>query len=408
MPLNLKKTLLIAALSLFTNYSFAAERDCPTHANDWVCVDQEFDGSTYNGPMKFHWSNTTFGAGSAFNWIAAQGKITANTPSEFETFLANLKRSDAPFRKGTEVHLNSMGGNVLAGLQLGAIIRKHDLNTRIGQTKSWNYSFSKTDLQKDIVQSSFKPGVCASSCAYAFLGGVNRSFTPNDKLLVHQFYNREAVLNPDLKTNPAAESAETQLLAGYVAQYVYAMIDDIRVFALASATDSSDASSKLLQIDEKLARKINVIREKTRSNFIIRHANTTSGLVYLDARTDDGIDISITCTSSSLTFHYNGLENSFSEPLKPTRLAASVDGSSEAFDFKGGFPAKLRFPNPSKSPGYATLTIYIKRNQWPYIRKLAFDSWVFGRVYSSTFEALMPALNEREIELSKILRKSCS
>jgi len=56
----------------------------------------------------------------------------------------------------TAVWLNSSGGNLFAGMQLGRIIRKRDASTYI-----INYR-------------TLLPGVCYSACSLAFLGGVYR------------------------------------------------------------------------------------------------------------------------------------------------------------------------------------------------------------------------------------------
>ena len=58
--------------------------------------------------------------------------------------------------------LNSPGGNLLAGMKLGKVIRKWELFTHIGKA-SKNGEHFESD-----------PGECYSACALAFLGGEYR------------------------------------------------------------------------------------------------------------------------------------------------------------------------------------------------------------------------------------------
>ncbi|MBL4773607.1 MAG: hypothetical protein JKX98_08415, partial [Alcanivoracaceae bacterium] len=97
--------------------------------------------------------NICFGNAVASCYTVADGPITASTPSRFENFIATNGG-------GVKVLLNSNGGNLWAGLQLGALIRKFEFETVIGSV----------DSEQRIID-----GSCYSSCAYSFLGGVSRS-----------------------------------------------------------------------------------------------------------------------------------------------------------------------------------------------------------------------------------------
>ena len=60
--------------------------------------------------------------------VQADGDITENTPKLFSLFVK--KHMDIKNKDSTLI-LNSPGGNLAGGLQLGRLIRKHGLNTHI-------------------------------------------------------------------------------------------------------------------------------------------------------------------------------------------------------------------------------------------------------------------------------------
>lgn len=104
------------------------------------------------------------------SWISAQGEITAETPAALEKFLAS-----STIWKDQRIVINSPGGSVLAGIQLGAIIRKHELQTAVARS-----------VKKAGAFSSLEPGDCASACVLAFAGGVERSVVAPSRIGVHQ------------------------------------------------------------------------------------------------------------------------------------------------------------------------------------------------------------------------------
>jgi hypothetical protein len=96
--------------------------------------------------------------------IVAEGYITRDTPKHFAAFLKTQKTS--PDR----ILLHSSGGHLISGLQLGYMLRKKNLSTEIGRLKD----------------GMLHTGRCASSCAYAFLGGKER-FARAEELGVHVY-----------------------------------------------------------------------------------------------------------------------------------------------------------------------------------------------------------------------------
>src|SRR5262245_18829235 len=82
---------------------------------------------TFDTPMTFEVVGNG-GNCTGCSWIAAVGVIDETTPQRLESFLATLPAGDAV------VVLHSPGGSLVAGLQLGLVIRQHGLNTAVGET----------------------------------------------------------------------------------------------------------------------------------------------------------------------------------------------------------------------------------------------------------------------------------
>ena len=109
------------------------------------------------------------------NVVVADGEITQDTPDNFRRFLA----SDPFDGYIYVVALNSPGGNLYAGLELGRLIREAGLNTSVEK-----YPFDPEIGQLSHIDQS---GHCYSACALAFLGGRTRTLNTPSKLGFHQF-----------------------------------------------------------------------------------------------------------------------------------------------------------------------------------------------------------------------------
>jgi hypothetical protein len=128
-------------------------------------------------PMHFQYVNT--GGNRCCQFIQATGEITPETPQVFEAFWASL---DFPPR---DVRLHSQGGSLGGGVALGEIFRMRNITTEV----SLNPSPDGRDY-------TTKPGTCASACAYAFLGGIERHLPEDAKLGFHRFYAQNALTEP--------------------------------------------------------------------------------------------------------------------------------------------------------------------------------------------------------------------
>lgn len=172
---------------------------------------------------------TSTGGASCCEWISAEGRITERTPDDFTAFLKQWN-SDLQGH-GEVVYLNSPGGNLVAGMQLGELFRKGKFATTVGAT---------IPMAADPTRASeTKPGLCMSACAYAFLGGINRTAKPNE-LGFHQFYTPPAADAALTTPHTGDESSAAQMLVGLVAIYLKEMDIDPEVLFLASSTSSTE------------------------------------------------------------------------------------------------------------------------------------------------------------------------
>jgi hypothetical protein len=99
--------------------------------------------------------------------ILASGVIEEDSG---KTFAAFLRSHDVG--RGALVVLNSEGGDLIASLQMGNQIRSAGMATIVA-------AFDRSTGR-------LAGGTCASACAYAFLGGIERSLGAGAKIGVHQ------------------------------------------------------------------------------------------------------------------------------------------------------------------------------------------------------------------------------
>jgi hypothetical protein len=198
--------------------------------------------TAFRRPMTFSVA-TNKGNMSTSVWIAAVGEIGPETPRRFREFL------EAEDGVPGQIVLHSPGGNLSAGLALGRMFRTLGLTAHIGQTKR---TFESHGSACDTWYDEVEAGVCASSCAYAFLGGQERfvtspyypTMTPN-VLGFHQFYGGPERGKGLLTTDEVSEIEATtmsvaQVMTGKIVLYAIEMGIDPRIVAFASSTPSDD------------------------------------------------------------------------------------------------------------------------------------------------------------------------
>lgn len=186
-------------------------------------------------PMVFSEHYEHSGTGSSY-YILAQGTITSQTPKDFQKFINNLEERGSP-----DIYFDSPGGNLIAGIEMGKIIRDLGLNTYVGgpYVSLERFDRNKGDITKVLVEK----GICFSACAYAFLGGTSRSIGTNGTYGVHQFY-----------ANENTKESITQITMTLIANYLDEMGIDRKLLDIASVT-TADSIQPLSTIE---AQKLNV------------------------------------------------------------------------------------------------------------------------------------------------------
>ncbi|MEQ8292217.1 MAG: hypothetical protein RIA08_08425 [Roseovarius sp.] len=150
-------------------------------------------------------------------WIQAEGEITSTTFDDFLAFMEN-----GPDWFPNRIRLNSPGGNLLVGIRLGEEFRRRGFATEVGGHEphpDWP-DMPYWDFTRRI------PGICASACAYAFMGGTERRIDFGSRIGVHQFYSGED--NPSAGPVLVQEGVE-QVMVALLLDYTLRMGVDGRV-----------------------------------------------------------------------------------------------------------------------------------------------------------------------------------
>jgi hypothetical protein len=125
-------------------------------------------------PMTFSWGSVHGGTPAIF----ADGDFTEDTPAAFRAF---LRRSN--FTPDTGIYLNSLGGDLKAGMDVGRMIREAHLDTGVARNQRDEDVSGAIDPH---AHTGIYPGYCVSACALAFLGGVSRKVEVGATYAVHQ------------------------------------------------------------------------------------------------------------------------------------------------------------------------------------------------------------------------------
>jgi hypothetical protein len=155
--------------------------------------------------------------------VYAVGQIVAGSADDLEAFLDRNA-----VKPGVTVFLHSPGGDVDEGLAIGRLFRKRLLRTNIGQVSHLQRPLGGPYQQFG----PNEPGVCASACSMAFLGGVQRSVMDGSLYAIHD----TRVQDPARLQNPFAAGQE---VAASVAAYYAEMGVDPKLLVIANQYDSS-------------------------------------------------------------------------------------------------------------------------------------------------------------------------
>jgi hypothetical protein len=142
-------------------------------------------------PMVFydaHGEPDSCGPGCS-EWIAAEGKIDADTASRLQRLLVHLRGARPP------IFFHSPGGSVNGAIALGRLIRAHKMTVSVGHTiplecddgASGEKSCAAEIRAGDQIESALdhQNFMCNSGCVYALAGGTTRLIPPFAALGIH-------------------------------------------------------------------------------------------------------------------------------------------------------------------------------------------------------------------------------
>lgn len=144
--------------------------------------------------------------------IYADGYIDADAA---QRLVAVVAENNIPFR--SELVINSHGGSLLGGMELGRAIRQLDFNTYVGR--------------KPEPEQFEAPGECYSACALAFLGGHFRYVRSTSSYGVHRFF---------AQTTGPSDRDDAQIISASIMNYIRDMGVDPSLFAEMSRAGQSE------------------------------------------------------------------------------------------------------------------------------------------------------------------------
>jgi hypothetical protein len=122
---------------------------------------------------------------------------------------------------GADVYFNSPGGNLLSGIEIGRLIRRHGASTILGKRRPG------ADL-------TILPAECYSACSLAFIGSVYRYSGTESIYGVHRFASTTGPSDDDLDM--------AQILSAAISTYIREMGVDPRLFDLMASTSKDEIS----------------------------------------------------------------------------------------------------------------------------------------------------------------------
>lgn len=205
------------------------------------------------------------------------GPIDAGAASRLRSRLQAIKGRPVTY------WLNSPGGSMAAGMELGRIIRKTGISTNVGKYAG--------------EESRSTPGGCYSACALAFLGGGYRYLESGSQYGVHRF-SRATITGQDLD--------DAQIASASVAAYIREMDVDPALFDLMAQT----SKDQIYVLTKKQLTDLNVINNgRLRSKWSIEAIDNT---MYLR-----GLQETVWGNGKALFFYGRGvIFNSFAPVTK--------------------------------------------------------------------------------------------
>ena len=146
---------------------------------------------------------------------ASDGRWTILLDGYIDALAANRLGALVAKRGITEadVYFNSPGGSLIAGMEVGRLLRQRGYDTHVGKRT--------TDVHELI------GGVCYSACPFAYAGGVRRYLEFDSVLGVHRAENRVPLPDGSSFEKLVSQQATEYLLAMGVSPELFAIMSQV-------------------------------------------------------------------------------------------------------------------------------------------------------------------------------------
>jgi hypothetical protein len=155
--------------------------------------------------------------------VLAEGVIESDTAEKFTAFVASKRQERYALPPKPSVYFDSPGGNLYGAMKLGRAIRAASFNTGLAP------GYSREAPAPNYSETFVKDAKCASACALAFVGGLDRYVAEAGRYGVHQFY----------ATSGSLGDGASQATVVAVAAYLLEMGVDRGLLDLASVVQPS-------------------------------------------------------------------------------------------------------------------------------------------------------------------------
>jgi len=139
--------------------------------------------------------------------ILLDGYIDALAPNRLGALVAQKGIT------GADVYFNSPGGSLIAGMEIGRLLRQRGYDTHVGK---------RTADVHELVG-----GVCYSACPFAYAGGVRRYLEHDSVLGVHLAKNRVPLPDNAAFDKLVSQQATDYLLAMGVSPELFAIMSQV-------------------------------------------------------------------------------------------------------------------------------------------------------------------------------------
>ncbi|MDR3388230.1 MAG: hypothetical protein P4L92_14365 [Rudaea sp.] len=208
-------------------------------------------------------------APSSEKTLYAVGQIQRGSSTDLKNALTTLG-------EGTKsVFLNSPGGDFWEGIRMGVVLREMSVTTLTGGPV--NVALDCPSNQKTVAATTT---ICASSCAYAFLGGSQRYLLNDRAYGVHQFYTMVGV----------SKETDIQYAIANVGAYLRKMGVSANLIEIASSTPPTEIHF----VDRRAAAELKISATVyLDGNWEIHRSNGTTSVSFSSAQSAVGIALAV-------------------------------------------------------------------------------------------------------------------